>query len=487
MSEAYDTRGAFSSFSATSDDLVQVMVLNDGFAAALYVPEDSGRFPSVKQVHLAIEKAKINFGINEKAVNKFVKEQIRGKGLIFAKGSTPGDGISARLVWNNISEDGAAPQDITEQLLANSIMHIFSVVKEGDQILSKLPATSGLMGTNIFSDEVQVGGKDIAMPEGEGTELSSDGLMLLAKRKGVAHWDADRVTVTEMEMIEGDIDVKTGDVKADGNIYIRNDVTEGLRLEAMGDIFIGGSIIGADVYSRSGSVRVHKGIIGQSRARILAGANVVAEYIQDATVGAKENVEVQRRIINSAVTSGRFVTVMTNEGLIRGGNIYAEKKIELLVAGSENRSITELKVGFSSAQAHTKEKYQLKADQKRTQMELAYVQKRLAFLKILKERMGSLTEDKEIQFRKLRKKEHLLRHESRRHDNLESDMERLSRGHGEEEIEAESIRVHKTIYTEVTLGIGDATMVMNKERHNLLIYRAGDMISFGPLEQAMRG
>ena len=487
MTEAYDSPRAFSSFSASSDDFIQVMVLNDGFAAALYVPEDSGNFPSAKQVYLAIEKASVNFGINDKAVNKFIKEQVRGKGLIFAKGSVPGDGSNARLVWNHLSEDGAAPEDITEQLLANSILHVFSVVKEGDQILSKLPATAGVMGINVFSDEVQVGGRDIAMPEGEGTELSDDGLMLLATRKGIAQWDADMVTVTEMEMIEGDVDVKTGDVKADGNVYIRNDVNDGLRLEAMGDIFIGGNIIGADVYSRSGSVRVHKGVIGESRARILAGANVVAEYIQDATVGAKENVVVQRRIINSAVTSGRFVTAMSNEGLIRGGSIYAEKKIELLVAGSENRSMTELKVGFSSAQAQTKEKYQLKADQKRTEMELAYVQKRMAFLTILKQRMGTLTEDKELQFKELKKKEHLLRHESKRHDNLESDMERLSRGHDDEEIEAESIRVHKTIYTEVTLGIGDATMVMNKERHNLLIYRAGDMISYGPLEQAIRG
>ena len=132
MTEAFEDKQDFGSFSPSSEDLIQVKVLNDGFAAALYVPEDSGSFPSMKQVHLAIENANVHFGVNEKAIKKFVDEQFRGKGLIFAKGSTPGGGSVARLIWNYISEEGAAPHDITDQLLSNRILHNFTVVKDGD-------------------------------------------------------------------------------------------------------------------------------------------------------------------------------------------------------------------------------------------------------------------------------------------------------------------------------------------------------------------
>lgn len=467
------------------EGVVQVKILNDGYAAALYVPEDSGTFPTPKQIHLAIENAKVNYGLNDKAIDKLIREEIRGKAYIFAKGKEPGLGGQARLIWNDLSNAGASPQDITELVTAGQRLQIFSQVSEGDQILSKLPPTEGAKGVDVFGKDVIHSGDDLVMPSGEGTTLSKDGLTLMAEREGVAYWDGEKVTVADMHYINGSIDSTTGDLKSETSVYIENDVRSGLRVEAMGDIFIGGNIEGADVYSRSGSVRVRNGIIGQSKARILAGANVIAGYIQDATVGAKENVEVDRYIINSAVTAGRYIMLVSNEGIIRGGTAFAEKRIELRVAGSDNRTPTELKVGFTSPHAQTKEKYQLHADQRRNRMELAYVQKRLAFLKILKKRMGTLTEDKETQYSELEKKEKLLQHEHKRHANLEEELERHEKDRPDEETEAESIRVHDTIYPEVGLGIGDAIMTMNKERHNLLIYRAGDVLSYGPLAQAL--
>ena len=466
--------------------VVHVKVLNDGYAAALYVPEDAGSFPTLKQIHLAIEKAKVSYGINDKAIDKLVKEQVRGKALIFAKGDEPSDGGHARLIWNDISEDGASPQDITDLIGSGRHLQIFTKVGKGDQILSKLPPTEGSAGMNIFGKSVIVTGNDIAMPNGEGTVLSNDGLTLMAARAGIAHWDGVGVAVTEMQHIAGSVDSTTGDIMADTAVYIEQDVHSGMRVEAMGDIFIGGNIEGADVYSRSGSVWVRNGIIGHSKARILAGSNIVAGFIQDATIGAKENVEVDRYIINSAVTAGRYLLVISNEGLIRGGTAFAEKKIHVRVAGSENRTATELKVGFTPPHAQTKEKYQLRTDQRRNRMELAYIQKRLSFLKILKQRMGTLTPDKEIQYNELERKETVLLHEHKRHAQLEAELEQHEREKPDEETESESIRIQDTIYPEVALGIGDTNMLMKKERHNLLIYRAGDILSYGPLEQALR-
>jgi len=35
------------------------------------------------------------------------------------------------------------------------------------------------------------------------------------------------------------------------------------------------------------------------------------------------------------------------------------------------------------------------------------------------------------------------------------------------------------------VAIGDRTLEMNKERHNLIFFRAGDRLTFGPLHQAL--
>ena len=343
-----------------------------------------------------------------------MKEQIKGKLLVFAKGKPPVDGGGARLIWNLGSEEGVPPTDITDQITGGaSITPLFGRVSKGQQILSKMPSTEGVEGITVFGESKANAGEDIAMPEGEGTYLSNDELTLLAGARGIASWSGEKITVSDVKHISGSVDAKRGDIKVEGSVFIEKDVRAGFRVEAVGDIYIGGNVEGADVYSRSGTVVVRNGIIGQSRARVLSGRNIVAGFIQDATVGAKQDVEAGRYIINSAVTAGRHITALSREGLVRGGTCFAGKKIEIRVGGSDSRVTTELKVGFTSPESALRVRSDLYAGQRRNRMELAYVQKRAQFLTLLKGHSGSLAEDKEIQLQELKKKEKVLLHQHR--------------------------------------------------------------------------
>ncbi|MEE9464903.1 MAG: FapA family protein [Candidatus Neomarinimicrobiota bacterium] len=461
-------------------------ILDDGYRAALFVSTEINPFPSLKQVYLAIENAKVTYGIDDEAVDKLMKEAIKGKEVVIAEGKLPVGGGDARLIWNLGSEDGVPPTDITDQLNGTaSITPLFGRVSKGQQILLKMPATEGMEGITVFGESKVNTGADIAIPQGTDTYLSSDELTLLATTRGIASWSGELITVSDVKHINGSVDSQSGDVRVEGAIHIEKDVRAGFRVEAVGDIYIGGNIEGADVYSRSGNVVVRNGVIGQNRARVLAGRNIVAGFIQDSTVGAKQDVEVGRYIINSAITAGRYISAISREGLIRGGTCFAGRKIEIRVGGSDGRIATELKVGYTPPESALKAKADIRAEQRRNRMELAYVQKRLQFLTLLKEHSGGLTEDKELQLRELQQKAKVL---VQQHQQIAAKESEINGGdkEGSEKSEIESIRIHDTIFPEVSVGLGNLTMTNVKERSNIMFFRVGESMKMGPLNAAMR-
>ena len=130
-------------------------------------------------------------------------------------------------------------------------------------------------------------------------------------------------------------------------------------------------------------------------------------------------------------------------------------------------------------------KADLHAEQRRNRMELAYIQKRLQFLTLLKAHSGNLAEDKELQLKELQQKEKVLLNEHKLITDRESSM--TEEGQESPEMnEVESIRIHDTIFPEVAIGVGDLGLTNVKERTNIMFFRVGESMKMGPLSAAMK-
>ena len=463
---------------------VEVRILDEGFSAALFVPQPVIDFPTPVQVQMAIERAGVVYGIEDQAIDKLIDEQIVGEPVIFARGEQPAGGGNAKLIWHEESDGEATPRDITAAVIRGyHDLTLFARVVPGQQILTKLPASGGESGTNVFGEKVEFSGVNVAIPQGQGTEVSKDGLTLLATAQGVVSWKGAALCVQKASRVKGNLESKSGHFRAEDSVYIEHDVRPGGRIEAVGDIFVGGSIEGADVYSRRGNVIVRNGILGQGRARILAGGSVAARFIQDATIGAKQDVEAIRYIIGCAVTAGRYITVNAGEGLIRGGTLYAEKRIEAHEVGSKGPIVTEVGVGYTQPENIGRLRYEKRNAHRQRRMDLAYVQKRFDFLELLKERKGSLVEEKEQELVELKKKLTLLeRQDDAQMKNSQMPDSRAKVGGGDQ-TEAETLQIHGSVHPGVKISIGEASHRIDRERKNVIFFRVGDRLSFGPLGQ----
>ncbi len=471
--------------STGSSKPVEVRILAEGFAAALYVAQDVTDFPTPVQVQKAIERAGVVYGIDDQAIDQLIDEQIAGKPVLFAEGEMPAGGGDAKLIWHEESDGEAIPRDISDAVLhGQQLPNLFTRVVPGQQILTKLPSSGGESGTNVFGEKLKLSGVDLAIPCGQGTEVSKDGLNLLATAQGIATWNGATIGVQKASRVKGNLESQNDNIRFEDSVYIENDVRPGCRVEARGDIFVGGSIEGADAYSLTGNVIVRNGILGQGRARILASGNVVAGFIQDATIGAKQDVEAIRYIINCAVTAGRYITVSTNEGIIRGGTLYAEKRIEARQVGSDGRIVTELGVGYTQPENVGWSRYEKRNEQRRLRMELAYLQKRVDFLQLLKARKGSLADENEAELVELEQKVALLaRTNHTQSANSQRRNSQTSVANGDQAV-AETLQFHGTVFPGVKISIGDATHRVARKRKNVIFFRVGNRLSFGPLDQA---
>ena len=216
-----------------STDLVDVRIMNGGSAAALFVSEGVTRFPNLKQIYLAIEKADISYGTDDKVIEAFVRKEVKGERVIFAKGKPSIPGEAARLVWHINSRPEIDPSENSDEEAAiSNKLGIFCRVEKGEQILSKVPATKGEDGINVFGEATSDPVEDIILPQGENTYLSDDGLTLQAGKTGMVTWVGDGLSVLEVEHVAGSVDSQTGNLSVEGSVHVEKDVRSGFRVVA---------------------------------------------------------------------------------------------------------------------------------------------------------------------------------------------------------------------------------------------------------------
>ena len=141
----------------------------------------------------------------------------------------------------------------------------------------------------------------------------------------------DSINVLPVFEVNGDLDLKTGNIDFIGNVLIRGNVPSGYTVKAGGDIHVMGLVEGAHLIA-GGSVHISGGIAGGMRGSLEAGIDIYSNYLNQAICNAGRNVSIDRTILHSKVTSGGRVIVQN--GHIIGGEIRAARSVEAIDIGN---------------------------------------------------------------------------------------------------------------------------------------------------------
>ncbi|QUL99676.1 MAG: DUF342 domain-containing protein [Candidatus Fermentithermobacillus carboniphilus] len=143
--------------------------------------------------------------------------------------------------------------------------YVFTSVETGEILAIKHPPRLGRPGTTVKGERIAPPSpQDVILSVGEGAVLTGDGEQAVAARAGrpvVSRWrNLVRVTVLHELVHDGDVDLASGNIAFKGDILIAGNITEGMVVEAGGNVRVGGLVSGARVQAM-GSILIGRNIL----------------------------------------------------------------------------------------------------------------------------------------------------------------------------------------------------------------------------------
>ncbi|MFD1018209.1 DUF342 domain-containing protein [Thalassobacillus hwangdonensis] len=335
------------------DDHFSIAIHHDKLQAELHIEEeykDQLHFSPDELIHLLNERNIIH-GINETAIQSIADGLDRNHSpVIIASGDEPQAGEDGKIIFDK--QEAAMTIEHDERVNFRDILQL-PTASEGERIARLTPPTLGVPGRNIFGKELPAKpGKSARIRAGKNVRWKESGAAFYAEATGQLSFNETTIHVYPLYEVQGDLDMRTGNLDFVGSIRIRGNVPTGYRISAKGDITIMGLVEGAEIEA-GGSVHIHEGISGQKRAVVRAGMDVRAGYINQCYVEAGRNILAENSILHSECIAKEHI--YCQQGNIIGGSSSAGITIEAKDVGNRMHSPTGLYIGINK-KVHEKEK-----------------------------------------------------------------------------------------------------------------------------------
>lgn len=308
-----------------------------------YPPSMKGERMTAQEFLMDLKVKGIVFGIKEKEIEAFFEKPRYCTDFIVAMGVPARNGCDARIKYffntdlhsrPALSEDGSV-----DFFHLNTICHC----KKGEVLARLYPEDPGENGTTIYGEIVkprEVKRKHLEF--GRNITLSPDRLQITSDVNGHVALVQDKVFVSDVLEVEN-VDTSTGDIEYEGSVLVNGNVLTNFSIKAQGHVEIRGVVEGARIEA-GGDIIIARGMNGMGRGVLATKGNVVAKYLENATVSAKGYVSTES-ILHSRVMAGTEINVTGRKGFITGGRVSAANVIRVKTLGSPMGADTIVEVG----------------------------------------------------------------------------------------------------------------------------------------------
>ncbi len=451
---------------------IKVIISNDQMLATLVISRNIPDISS-EMIYSTLKEYGVTNGIKDEIIQKIIHEKKMPLEIVIANASRPEKGKDGKLIWQIDPTIPATPKINKNGKADFKHLQQHNAVNKGQEIVSILPPSKGIPGKTVTGELIFRPGKEIKIEIGENIIVSDDGYTYYSAIKGYVSFSNNKLSVSNIKYINGDVSFRTGNIKYNGKVHIKGDIRSGFRVEATDTIFVEGNIEAADIYSQKGDVVVSLGIVGKGRAKILAGGSLYCGFIQDALVNIKNNIIIEHYSINSEVFAGGTISVIQKEGLIRGGKVFAEKGISALEVGSIKGIVTEVGISGSDFVELDSQLQKIIKEEERQKTELFLLNKRKTFLELLENRLNNLSLNKQQEMNTIFTKineivERIEDLEAEKNDFIEKNKSKHNN----------SIFVQHIIHKGVTVSIGHLQYYVDKQFEKVKIYRNVNEVVF---------
>ncbi|AEJ19664.1 FapA family protein [Gracilinema caldarium] len=386
-----------------NDAIITVDIADQEMKAYIYVtpPGPGGCDLSAETILSFLRNNRVVYGIKDDVLQEFTDKPKYKEMVLVAEGSRPVNGRDAYIQYNfdtdqskiKLKEGANGRVDFKE-------LNIIQNVVEGQPLARKVPAERGVPGKTVTGKVIPAkNGKDIPMPIGKNVHVAEDQLTIIADLNGQVVLSGGKINVEPVYTVQGDVNLKTGNIIFLGTVIITGNVEDGFSVKAAGNIEVHGTVEKAEL-DAEGDIIVHQGITGKNSGFVRAGRSIWARFIENAIVEAGNMVVVSDGIINSQVNANKSIICQGKRANIVGGRLRAAEEINAKVLGSPvSGTETICEVGFDPKSKEKLDQILVKKDGLEKQLE--EIELNLRTLVSIKKQRKSLPEDKEAYMQEL--------------------------------------------------------------------------------------
>ncbi len=299
-------------------------------------------------VRRTIYEAGVTMGVNEDSILALINATEYEKWVDIAVGREAGETTPGYFEYFFEQVDNTARTIIDEKGNVNYGKKRVMVYK-GDKLATYHRSVAGTFGYTVLSTVIASKPvKNYTLKCREGVEqIEND---FYATQDGEVILKRDSISVSNLLVIEGNAkfgyDSNTNFV---GNVLIKGDVLKGVTIEAAGNVEILGTLEANNIFAGK-DIIVHGGIKGDSNDQIKAGGSIICPYVENATLIADGNIEVDT-VMHSHLKAGDSIRVHGRRGVIIGGDATAKNTIEIDHAGNNKDVGTKLYIANDDHQS----------------------------------------------------------------------------------------------------------------------------------------
>lgn len=358
----YASEPGYIYYSKTSIELLPLLYINKyqtKCVAVIPVKDKTKKLLSQESIFNALFNLGLTEFVKKEAIAKAIELYNNNQGgkAVLVQGESPVRGMDAviELAYDAETkvgrEDRHGKIDYKDKSYANN-------VSKGDLVAKYQPPIAPQHGKDIFGDVIRALNE---MPPtyvlGEGLELDEENNVFLAARDGVLTiFDDKEISVSDIEIIKGNVDLNIGNLDVNGALLVKGDVCAGLEIKAKGNIQIEGNVEEASIWAGKNLI-IKGGFIGNEQTAIEVQGNFKVGFVRRGRIKGGGDLMIKRFAMNSNISiKGKVIANHEKMGKIIGGTVCGTKGIDTCFVGNSSGIKTQLMVGMDiDGEENTKE------------------------------------------------------------------------------------------------------------------------------------
>ncbi len=207
----------------------------------------TGNYPSREEILEELNNNGIVYGIDYETVDRLAAGEINSGEV--AKGVEPEPGRDGYVEYHFKSEIEEIQYESNGSKVDFRERYQIPQVEKGENIADIHPPVEGTPGKNIKGEELPPPPvKEASFKCSDGTEQVED--RVIATREGrpfVSQSKTPVISVEPMYIHQGDVDMKSGNIRFNGHVKVEGGISEGMTINADGDVEVQNNVAGAYV------------------------------------------------------------------------------------------------------------------------------------------------------------------------------------------------------------------------------------------------